>query len=110
MTEPQEQKDVIKTVAVLGSGITGLSTAWFLTRLVPDAKVTIYESGEKVGGWLRSRYLPVENGKILFELGPRTLRAQGTSAKVMLGLVRFFSISMEEGGLGYLLITFWVVD
>ncbi|CAK1367084.1 Protoporphyrinogen oxidase [Cercospora beticola] len=63
-------------VAILGGGITGLASAYFLTRQFPNAKVTLYEAKERVGGWLESKRVPVKDGNILFEAGPRTLRPQ----------------------------------
>ena len=61
-------------IAVLGGGITGLATAYFLTQQLPRAKITIYESGDRIGGWLSSKRVDVQGGNVLFEAGPRTLR------------------------------------
>ena len=61
-------------IAVLGGGITGLATAYFLTQQLPRAKITIYESGYRIGGWLSSKRVDVKGGNVLFEAGPRTLR------------------------------------
>ena len=61
-------------VAVLGGGITGLATAYYLTRELPKAKITIYEASDRLGGWLSSKRVPVKDGTVLFEAGPRTLR------------------------------------
>lgn len=70
-----------KNVAILGGGITGLSTAWNVSRLLPDASVTIFEKNDRLGGWIDSEEIAVDNGKILFEWGPRTLRpAMGSLA------------------------------
>lgn len=63
-------------VGVLGGGITGLASAYYLTRELPNAKVTLYESKENIGGWLQSHRVPVKDGTVLFEAGPRTLRPQ----------------------------------
>jgi protoporphyrinogen/coproporphyrinogen III oxidase len=73
--------------AVLGGGITGLSSAHYLTQELPNAKVTIYESGEKLGGWLKSKYVDVGSGRILFEQGPRTLRPNTPASLVTLKMV-----------------------
>lgn len=61
-------------VAILGGGITGLATAYFLTQQLPRAKVTIYEASDRIGGWLSSKRVAVKDGSVLFEAGPRTLR------------------------------------
>lgn len=63
-------------IGVLGGGITGLASAYFLTREHPSAKITIYEAKDRVGGWLESKRVPVKDGNVLFEAGPRTLRPQ----------------------------------
>ncbi|KAF1984370.1 Protoporphyrinogen oxidase [Aulographum hederae CBS 113979] len=67
-------------VAILGAGITGLTAAYYLARETPDAKITVYEAGESVGGWMQSKWVDVEGGRILFEEGPRTLRPQDNGA------------------------------
>ncbi len=64
----------VKDVAVLGGGITGLATAFELSRKLPDAKITIYEAAKKLGGWMESEVVPVGDGEVIFEWGPRTLR------------------------------------
>lgn len=63
-------------IAVLGGGISGLATAYFLTREHPTAKITVYERQPRVGGWLHSTRKDVKDGSVLFEAGPRTLRPQ----------------------------------
>jgi len=63
-----------KNVAVLGGGITGLTSAFDIARTIPDAKVTLYEQNTRLGGWLDSETVEVDGGKVLFEWGPRTLR------------------------------------
>lgn len=71
--------------AIIGGGITGLAAAHYLTRDRPRAKVTIFEGGERLGGWMSSRRVQVEGGEILFEQGPRTLRANtwGSGATIL---------------------------
>ncbi|KXS95515.1 hypothetical protein AC578_4626 [Pseudocercospora eumusae] len=63
-------------VGILGGGITGLASAYFLLRRHPNAKVTLYESKDRVGGWLESKRVPVKDGTVLFEGAARTLRPQ----------------------------------
>ncbi len=56
-------------VAVVGGGITGLATAWFLRREAPGVRVTIHEAGDRVGGKIRTADLagrPVEEGPDTF--------------------------------------------
>ena len=64
-------------VAVLGGGVTGLSSAYYLARQLPKARITVYEASARVGGWLASKRVPVDDGSIIFEAGPRTLRPAG---------------------------------
>lgn len=56
--------------AVIGGGISGLSTAYYLQRAFPNAQVTLYEGTDRIGGWLRS----FEKDGYLFEGGPVSLR------------------------------------
>lgn len=63
-----------ENIAVLGGGISGLSSAYFISKEFPTSKITIFESGKATGGWIRSRRVDVPGGDILFEYGPRTLR------------------------------------
>ncbi|KAJ4315451.1 oxygen-dependent protoporphyrinogen oxidase [Neodidymelliopsis sp. IMI 364377] len=76
-------------IAVLGGGIAGLSTAYFTSKEFPNSKITIYESGNEAGGWLKSKRVEVPGGHVLFETGPRTLRNATVTAHLIeeLGLV-----------------------
>lgn len=64
----------VRDVAILGGGLTGLATAFWLTRQIPNANIIIYEKSHRLGGWVDSEIVPVGNDKILFEWGPRTVR------------------------------------
>lgn len=77
----------VTDVAVLGGGITGLASAYFLTQRLPDAKITLFESTARLGGWLHSKQFDVGNGKVLFEQGPRNLRPNMPNGLVTLNLV-----------------------
>lgn len=68
------EDDDVTRIAVLGGGITGLASAHYLARELPNAKITVYEASDRVGGWLRTTELGDEGGKVYFEQGPRTLR------------------------------------
>jgi oxygen-dependent protoporphyrinogen oxidase len=61
-------------IAILGGGISGLSTAHFVGKEFPNSKITIYEGQKEAGGWLRSRRVEVPGGDVVFEYGPRSLR------------------------------------
>lgn len=61
-------------MAVVGGGITGLTAAWKLTKDPKCTQVTLYEKSSRVGGWMQSETIPVGDGKVVFEYGPRTLK------------------------------------
>lgn len=61
-------------VAVLGGGITGLVAAAMAARLNPDTRVTVYESSDRLGGYIHSEVVQSSDGPVVFELGPRSLR------------------------------------
>jgi len=64
---------------VLGGGITGLTSAYFASKNYPKAKITVYESGKRVGGWIESVERDLGGGaRVVFERGPRTLRPNGS--------------------------------
>ncbi|HYH56156.1 MAG TPA: protoporphyrinogen oxidase, partial [Anseongella sp.] len=60
-------------VAILGSGISGLTTAWYLKRKYPGLELDIFEKKDYAGGNIRS----VEVGGQITELGPRGIRPRG---------------------------------
>lgn len=55
---------------ILGGGITGLSAAWYLSRKVPEAHITLLEKENRLGGWIKT----CREGGFLFEKGPRTFQ------------------------------------
>ena len=57
----------MKSVAIIGAGITGLTTAFYLKR--KGVAVTIYEVGNRVGGVIQS----LRKNGYLAEFGPNTL-------------------------------------
>ncbi|KAF1963821.1 Protoporphyrinogen oxidase [Byssothecium circinans] len=63
-----------ENIAVLGGGISGLASAYFVSKEFPNSKITVYEAGKEVGGWIKSKRVHVPGGNVLFEYGPRTLR------------------------------------
>lgn len=57
----------MKSVAIIGGGITGLTAAFRLTQ--QQVPVTLYEASARVGGVIRS----IREGEYLAEFGPNTL-------------------------------------
>lgn len=72
---------------MLGGGITGLATAYYLTQEKPHAKVTLYEGSDRLGGWLNSTAVDVGDGSVVFEQGPRTLRPSIPAGLVTMHMV-----------------------
>ncbi|WP_084151644.1 NAD(P)/FAD-dependent oxidoreductase [Thiomicrorhabdus sp. Milos-T2] len=69
-SEQKNQKNQRKKVAVVGSGISGISAAWFLSQ---EHDVTLFEKNEKLGGHTNTTTLdldgksqPVDTGFIVF--------------------------------------------
>jgi NADPH-dependent 2,4-dienoyl-CoA reductase/sulfur reductase-like enzyme len=81
-------------VVVLGGGITGLAAAFYLTRCIPQARITLIEHQDRVGGWVRSERIEMGPGKghMVLEAGPRTLRPR---SQALLELVRPHSFRYE---------------
>ncbi|KAF9129673.1 hypothetical protein BGW39_003899 [Mortierella sp. 14UC] len=79
-------------IAVLGGGISGLSTAWYLAKTAPaNVKITLIEGTKRTGGWLHSDRVKDPSrgeGSVLLERGPRSLRPQGISGLNTLEMVR----------------------
>ena len=86
----------VTDVAILGGGITGLTSAFYLTQAFPYAKITIYEASDRFGGWVRSSKLDVGGKDVYFEHGPRTLRPNNPAALITLDLVCAVSQAVRE--------------
>ncbi|KAH8726405.1 hypothetical protein GQ44DRAFT_705590 [Phaeosphaeriaceae sp. PMI808] len=70
-------------IAVLGGGVAGLSSAYFVAKEFPNSKITVFEAGKETGGWIKSRKVEVPGGEIIFESGPRTLRRSSTTTHLI---------------------------
>jgi oxygen-dependent protoporphyrinogen oxidase len=67
-------------IVILGAGISGLATAWFLKQYLGSAvHLTIIEKSQRVGGWIQS----IQANGYLFEQGPRSCRTQGTGQETL---------------------------
>jgi oxygen-dependent protoporphyrinogen oxidase len=76
-------------IAILGGGLTGLSSAYHLSRKFPSSLITLLEKQPRFGGWVRSERVQVKDERgnvasVVLEAGPRTLRP---NAKSILELV-----------------------
>ncbi|KAL1841114.1 hypothetical protein VTJ49DRAFT_7392 [Mycothermus thermophilus] len=91
-------------IAVLGGGLTGLSTAWYLTRTLPDTRITIYDSRNRLGGWIETDEVHVRGadgseGTVRFEHAARMIKPQdkpGGQVPRWDDLV-FFDLLMSKG-------------
>lgn len=68
----------MKRVAVLGGGISGLSTCFYLTRIQPAWHVTLFEPAA-LGGYINT----VSKDGFTFETGPRSLRVSDKASAVL---------------------------
>ncbi|KAI0382092.1 Protoporphyrinogen oxidase [Hypomontagnella monticulosa] len=76
--------DKVREIAVLGGGITGLTTAHYLARHAENTHITLYEGSDRLGGWVDGKLRRVGDGefdKVLFQRGPRMLRSGRMSLK-----------------------------
>lgn len=81
-----------RSVAILGGGISGLTTAYYLLsnaakHSVSISKCYVLESQSRFGGWLHSRSFG-PNADDIFELGPRTISTNsyaGTNVVALAG-------------------------
>ena len=65
-------------IAILGGGLTGLMTAVRLSELLPNARLTVYEALDRLGGWIQTTRADAPNGRpIILEQGPRLVRIPG---------------------------------
>ena len=61
-------------ITILGAGISGLATAWFLKqRLGSQISLMIIEKNPRAGGWIQT----LQTDGFLFEQGPRSCRTRG---------------------------------
>ncbi|KAK0526914.1 hypothetical protein OC842_005035 [Tilletia horrida] len=91
-----------RTIAVLGGGLTGLTSALVLARKLPSDgrfRIVLVEKQERFGGWVQSDVLPLHDGDTnsktvaVAEGGPRSIRPRGTSGMVMLDLIRSLGLA-----------------
>ncbi|CDK24949.1 unnamed protein product [Kuraishia capsulata CBS 1993] len=72
-------------VAVIGSGISGLSFAYYLSKLRPDVKVSVFEATDRVGGYIRTT--KHSQSGLMLEKGPRTLRGASVGTLLIIDTI-----------------------
>lgn len=81
-------------VAVVGGGISGLAYGYFLTRLRPDVRISVFEISKQPGGWIKSETLHDQNGNgIILEKGPRTLRGVSNGTLLIIDILKRLGLS-----------------
>ncbi|BFZ00355.1 hypothetical protein BsWGS_03394 [Bradybaena similaris] len=72
------------TAVVIGGGVSGLASAYYIQRYLPQfSKVIVLESSKRVGGWVNTTINP---DGCIFEHGPRSLRPVGEQGRNTLQL------------------------
>ncbi|KAJ6588656.1 hypothetical protein B0H19DRAFT_1100510 [Mycena capillaripes] len=77
-------------IAILGGGLTGLSSAFHLSRRFPASTISIIDKQKRLGGWATSTervQLPGGRGSVVLEGGPRTLRPSSNSVLELIHLL-----------------------
>ena len=83
--------EMVKRIAILGAGISGLSLAWYLKRFAKEpVQVTVIEKQKRAGGWIQTQ----DKDGFLFELGPHSLRPKGSGTET-LKLIQELGLSKE---------------
>ena len=93
----------MKHIVVLGGGISGLCSAYFLQKR-EGVKITLVEKGDHLGGWIRTK----EQSGFLFEQGPRSCRPVGDGVELLklieeIGLEEQLVVSGQDAKKRYLL-------
>ncbi|PWN47109.1 Protoporphyrinogen oxidase [Violaceomyces palustris] len=94
-----------KCIAILGGGISGLSSAYHLSRSLDPShyRIILVEAQQRLGGWVQSQRIPIPASlsdagtpaiakTALIEQGPRSIRPAGYSGMVMLDLLSSLSL------------------
>ncbi|QUC18413.1 uncharacterized protein UV8b_02654 [Ustilaginoidea virens] len=88
-------------IAVVGGGLTGLTTAYYLAKQLPStANITLYEASDRLGGWIQTDRVPVDvhgvKGTVSFERGPRTMSSLHSSTSRFDDLV-LYDLALDLG-------------
>jgi len=62
-------------IVIVGGGIAGLSAAYYASRKVPDANITLIESSNRWGGKITTDRVEFNDGQFIIEGGPDTFLA-----------------------------------
>lgn len=62
-------------IVIIGGGIAGLSAAYYATKKITDAQITVIESADRWGGKITTDRVGFDNGQFIIEGGPDTFLA-----------------------------------
>lgn len=62
-------------ITIIGGGIAGLSAAYYATKHIPDAQITLIESSGQWGGKITTDRVTFDDGTFIIEGGPDTFLA-----------------------------------
>jgi oxygen-dependent protoporphyrinogen oxidase len=62
-------------IVIIGGGIAGLSAAYYATKKIPDAQITLIESSNRWGGKITTDRATFDDGQFIIEGGPDTFLA-----------------------------------
>lgn len=65
----------MKKLVIIGGGIAGLSAAYYATKKIPDAQITLLESSNRWGGKITTDRATFDDGTFIIEGGPDTFLA-----------------------------------
>lgn len=75
-------------VGIVGAGVSGLTYAYFLSKLRPDLAISIYDKASAPGGWIQSPVFSINGNPTIFEKGPRTLRGVSDGTLLIVDILR----------------------
>ncbi|MBW0476658.1 hypothetical protein O181_016373 [Austropuccinia psidii MF-1] len=87
----------LKKVGILGGGLAGLTTAYYLARRSPSRpmEIIVLEKANRFGGWIKSHKPDSHDGRpestvqgCIFESGPRSVRPKGLAGMMTLDLIK----------------------
>ncbi|CAG5117159.1 unnamed protein product [Candidula unifasciata] len=83
----------MSTAVVIGGGVSGLASAYYIQRYLPQfSKVIVLESSKRVGGWVNTTINP---DGCIFEHGPRSLRPVGPQGRNTLQLAEELGLTRD---------------
>jgi protoporphyrinogen/coproporphyrinogen III oxidase len=65
----------MKKLVIIGGGIAGLSAAYYATKKIPNAQITLVESSNRWGGKITTDRVTFDDGQFIIEGGPDTFLA-----------------------------------